>query len=93
VKGESPDAAVARRLARRISRGASGPLIMSRPMKTSGRSGEIQATRHLGAPYPSHADKFTQSAQAWLRWGRKKRRATPCPTPKPGPSHHGCLTC
>src|ERR687888_1287335 len=31
VKGESPDAAVARRLTRRISRGASGPLITGRP--------------------------------------------------------------
>jgi hypothetical protein len=40
-------------------------------MKTSGRSGEIQTTRHLGAPYPSHG-------------GTGKETGHPSPAPNQG---------
>ena len=66
VKGESTDAAVARRLTWRISRGASGPLITGRPEK-------------IRAGLAKSRSRVISARHTPRMGGREKRRATPSP--------------
>jgi hypothetical protein len=51
-------------------------------MKISGRSGEIQTTRHLGAPYPSHGGKGKETGHPHARTKSGAGEALP-PFPSP----------
>ena len=85
VKGESPDAAVARRLARRISRGASGPLITGCPRQLGPvwRNPDHASSRRA---IPLARRQVYAVCASLTAVGTGKETGHPAPAPRQGPA-------